>query len=430
MAMVGDMNSKSEKDSTAFNLQQQAILLLWQRVNVSLTAFYKLTKYYGTAQLALQGTETEWKQLGIHSKHLTRHSQSTTAQDNTFLAEIESRIASGEFNMVFQQNSDYPQQLLTLFDPPPLLFYRGNIKRLNQPQIAIVGSRKPTQNAQKFTFDMAQYLAQEGYIITSGLAQGVDAQAHLGALAQSSQQSGRTIGVMGTGIDVYYPAPHKALFDRIINEGGCIVSELLPGTKPNKHTFPRRNRIVAGLSLGTIVTEAAVQSGSLITARLTSEQGKQVFALPSSIDNPNAEGCHYLIREGATLIYHPQQILEDLSSQLLDLQYFDNDENKPEIDSESSLQSTDKQSAPNDSLLLSQRLPLAVNKTKAVLKKPKSVTISEHLQPLWMHIEFEPQDLDALVTKTKLDTASLLSQLMQLELMGAVVESAGRYQRA
>lgn len=426
------MSHKLKNELATLNLQQQAILLLWQRVNVSLSAFYKLTKYYGSAQLALQGAETEWKQLGIHSKHLTRHRQSTTAQDDIFLAEIESRITSGEFDIVFQQQSYYPQQLLTLFDPPPLLFYRGNVQRLNQPQIAIVGSRKPTQKAQKFTFDMAQYLAQEGYIITSGLAQGVDAQAHLGALAQSSEQSGRTVGVMGTGIDVYYPAPHRALFNRIINEGGCIISELLPGTKPNKHTFPRRNRIVAGLSLGTIVTEATVQSGSLITARLTSEQGKQVFALPSNIDNPNAEGCHHLIREGATLIYHPDQIIEDICSQVggtygVSLQPFQ-DKKKAGVAHDSE----QKQTTSKD-LSLIQQTSSAVSETannaKPILNAQKSVTISKHLQPLWVHLEFDSQDLDALLAKTELDTASLLSQLMELELSGVVTQVGGRYRR-
>lgn len=430
--MVIDQSHKLDPESPTLNLQQQAILLLWQQVNVSLTAFYKLTTYYGSAQLALQGTETQWKQLQIHSKHLARHRQSTTAQNDTFLAEIESRMASGEFNIVFQHQSHYPQQLLTLFDPPPLLFYRGNIQRLNQPQIAIVGSRKPTQKAQKFTFDMAQYLAQSGYIITSGLAQGVDAQAHLGALAQCSQRSGRTVGVMGTGIDVYYPAPHKALFERIVNEGGCIVSELLPGVKPNKHTFPRRNRIVAGLSLGTVVTEATVKSGSLITARLTSEQGKQVFALPSNIDNANAEGCHYLIREGATLVYHPDQIIEDICHQVSadgreNLQPF-HDKNKAEA-----LYNHKQQRAPSDDLCLFQQSSsvtssLADN-AKPVLNARKSVTISEHLQPLWVHLEFDCQDLDALIAKTKLDTASLLSQLMELELSGLVTQVGGRYQR-
>lgn len=417
------MSSEKEDKATGFDQQQRSILLLWKRVNASLSAFYKLQKHYGSAQMALQGSHEEWTQLGIHNKHLERHSQMTEDQEQNFLADLESRTRQGEFGLVFAYQPSYPQQLLSLFDPPPLLFYRGNLQRLNEPQIAIVGSRKPTQSAQKFTFDLAQYLAKAGFVITSGLAQGVDAQAHLGALAQPAEASGRSVGVMGTGIDVCYPKQHQPLFKRMITEGGCIISELFPGTLPHKHTFPRRNRLVAGLCLGTVVTEAAVKSGSLITARLTSEQGKQVFAMPSSIDNLNAEGCHYLIREGATLIYHPEHIISDISSQLLTplstADWVKNDEifntqSRETVSTSSNFQTTETTPSHN---------------AKPILKTPKSVTISKHLQPLWVHIEFDAQDLDALIAKTKLDTASLLSQLMELELLGVISQVGGRYQR-
>ncbi|WP_296405842.1 DNA-processing protein DprA [Psychrobacter sp.] len=416
-----------------FTPQQRAVLLLWKRVNASLSAFYKLEKYFGTAKQALQASESQWQQLGIHKKHIERQSQATQLEDENFLAVLKSRINQGEFKIVFQFEVHYPQQLLNIFDPPPVLFYRGNIERLNQPQIAIVGSRKPTHKAQKFTFDMAQYLAKSGFIITSGLAQGVDAQAHLGALAQDKEACGRSIGVMGTGIDVCYPKQHQSLFDRMVNEGGCIISELFPGTLPHKHTFPRRNRLVAGLSLGTIVTEAAVKSGSLITARLTSEQGKQVFALPSSIDNPNAEGCHYLIREGATLIYHPDQVINDLCHQLHTPLQKQNDTTAQE----SMLQETELSSKVSNVIANNSLEAPNINtisnalifNAKPISKEPKSVTISEHLQPLWVHIEFDAQDLDALIAKTNLDTASLLSQLMELELMGVITQVGGRYQR-
>ena len=323
----------------------------------------------------------------------------------------------------------YPSQLKQLFDAPPVLFYRGDAKRLHEAQIAIVGSRKPSATAQKVTFDMAQYLAQVGYVITSGLAQGVDAQAHLGALAQPAEQSGRTVGVMGTGIDVCYPKQHAALFERIIDEGGCILSELLPGTPPNKHTFPRRNRLVAGLAIGTIVTEAAVQSGSLITARLTSEQGKQVFAIPSHIDNKNAEGCHHLIREGATLIYHPDQAIADLANQLA---------NDPIIDDRIVSESinTSPSSISQFTTTSSSSLPIQTQPSSTAMAKksthpvePQTHTIAEHLQPLWVHLTWEGQDLDALITKTQLDTPSLLSQLMELELIGAIMQVGGRYKR-
>ena len=284
-------------------------------MNASLSAYHKLVNSFGNAELAWCAKVEAWRQLGIHSKHLKRHEQ--PQQTQATIDTIQQALLDNKYGLLFADQSDYPPQLLDIYDPPPLLFYRGDKARLQQAQIAIVGSRKPTAHAQKITFDMAQYLAQAGYIITSGLAMGVDKRAHLGALAQvDAEYQGLTVGVMGTGIDVNYPNHHDKLFSKIIEQGGCIISALLPHTQPHKHTFPRRNRLVAGLSLATIVTEATIQSGSLITARLTSEQGKQVFAIPSPIDKNNAAGCHHLIREGATLIYHPQQVLEDINSQL------------------------------------------------------------------------------------------------------------------
>ncbi|WP_230657064.1 DNA-processing protein DprA [Psychrobacter sp. I-STPA10] len=406
--------------------EQQAILILWQRVNTSLSAFYKLFKFFGSAQQALQATGTDWTDLGIHAKHIERHHHSSKQQDSQFIASILSQQQAGAYQLVFINDERYPAQLKQLFDPPPVLFTRGNVQRLSEPQIAIVGSRKPTSQAQKITFDMAQYLACAGYVITSGLAQGVDAQAHLGALSQPTEQAGRTIGVMGTGIDVCYPKQHGALFERIIAEGGCLISELLPQTPANKHTFPRRNRIVAGLSLGTIVTEAALQSGSLITARLTSEQGKQVFAIPSHIDNKNAEGCLHLIREGATLIYHPDQVIMDLSSQIGSIigSQFDN-QSKHDSNIDKIQQSKSKTSV----LTNSKSTTAATMTLETASTLPTTMSVAAHLQPLWVHLTWEGQDLDALITKTQLDTPTLLSQLMELELLGTIEQIGGRYKR-
>jgi DNA processing protein len=288
---------------------------------------------------------------------------------------------------------------------------------LQQAQIAIVGSRKPTAHAQKTTFDIAQYLAQTGYVVTSGLAMGVDKQAHLGALAQTdSDYQGRTVGVMGTGIEVFYPNHHDKLFSQIIEQGGCIISELLPHTQPHKHTFPRRNRLVAGLSLATIVTEATIKSGSLITARLTSEQGKQVFALPSHIDNKNAEGCHHLIREGATLIYHPDQVISDVNVQL------DFSTNQ------SSLTAPSKPSTPRRSSPQS-----AADKTSSTHSMPahtsSPIKVPEHLSSIYGLLDWHGQDLDALLIASKLTAPQLISQLMELELLGAIDVQGGRYLR-
>ena len=411
--------------TSLLSAEQRAVLALWTEVNASLSAYHKLISNFGTAGLAWNAKVEAWRQLGIHSTHLKRHEQ--PEQTLTTIDKIQQALLDGKYGLLFADQPDYPAQLLEIYDPPPLLFYRGDKARLQQAQIAIVGSRKPTAHAQKITFDMAQYLAQAGYIITSGLALGVDKRAHLGALAQSdAEYQGRTVGVMGTGIDVNYPNHHDKLFGQIIDQGGCIVSELLPHTQPHKHTFPRRNRLVAGLSLATIVTEATIQSGSLITARLTSEQGKQVFAIPSHIDNSNAEGCHHLIREGATLIYHPQHVLEDINNQL----DYRAHTYQPSSNAESSIERATLSQSTN-SLNTEKLSTKSVNQSPQSNLKPSSHTsvIPEHLALIYEQLDWHGQDLDALLNTTDMSAAQLIGQLMELELLGVISVQGGRYLR-
>ncbi|HCI74938.1 MULTISPECIES: DNA-processing protein DprA [unclassified Psychrobacter] len=400
--------------------EQRAVLALWTEVNASLSAYHKLITSFGTAELAWYAKVDAWRQLGIHHSHLARHEQPEQTQAS--IDKIQQALIEGRYGLLFADQPDYPAQLSQIYDPPPLLFYRGNKARLRQAQIAIVGSRKPTAHAQKITFDIAQYLAQAGYIITSGLAMGVDKRAHLGALAQAdAEYQGRTIGVMGTGIEVNYPNHHDKLFAQIIEQGGCIISELLPHTMPHKHTFPRRNRLVAGLSLATIVTEATIQSGSLITARLTSEQGKQVFAIPSHIDNSNAEGCHHLIREGATLIYHPQQVLEDINSQLpYNSHSFQSNvlSTLNRSQTENPLENVSSSTADTGKLASSNIKP-----------SPSAIVVPEHLTLVYEQLDWHGQDLDALIIATKLATPQLIGQLMELELLGVISVQGGRYLR-
>ncbi|WP_227678748.1 DNA-processing protein DprA [Psychrobacter faecalis] len=196
--------------TSLLSAEQRAVLALWAEVNASLSAYHKLISNFGTAGLAWDAKVEAWRQLGIYSTHLKRHEQ--LEQTLTTIDKIQQALLDEKYGLLFADQPAYPAQLLEIYDPPPVLFYRGNKARLQQAQIAIVGSRKPTAHAQKITFDMAQYLAQAGYIITSGLALGVDKRAHLGALAQSDEQyQGRTVGVMGTGIDVNYPNHHDKL---------------------------------------------------------------------------------------------------------------------------------------------------------------------------------------------------------------------------
>ena len=411
--------------SSLLSDEQRAVLALWTEVDASLSAYHKLVTSFGNAELAWCAKVEAWRQLGIHSTHLKRHEQPQQTQAS--IDTIQQALLDKKYGLLFADQSDYPPQLLDIYDPPPLLFYRGDKARLQQAQIAIVGSRKPTTHAQKITFDMAQYLAQAGYIITSGLAMGVDKRAHLGALAQvDAEYQGRTVGVMGTGIDVNYPNHHDKLFSQIIEQGGCIISELLPHTQPHKHTFPRRNRLVAGLSLATIVTEATIQSGSLITARLTSEQGKQVFAIPSHIDNNNAEGCHHLIREGATLIYHPQQVLEDINSQLgyQSRNYNSSDNAELNIEQANLRQSSNPLNTNRTSTTTIGQSPQSNLKSSS-----NAIVIPEHLTQVYEQLDWHGQDLDALLITTNLTPPQLIGQLMELELLGVISVQGGRYLR-
>ena len=203
----------------------------------------------------------------------------------------------------------YPELLKQIADPPSLLFVQGDVSLLSQWQIAVVGSRNPSASGRDTAYEFARYLAQGGITINSGLAMGIDAAAHQGALAAQ----GKTVAVIGTGLDRVYPAKHRDLAHDIAKTG-VIVSEFALGTAPRAENFPRRNRIISGLSLGTLVVEAAVRSGSLITARMALEQGREVFAIPGSIHNPLARGCHQLIRDGAKLVETAADIIEELGA--------------------------------------------------------------------------------------------------------------------
>ena len=211
-------------------------------------------------------------------------------------------------HVVTLADTRYPPLLLETTDPPPLLYVKGDVGALTRPAVAIVGSRNATVQGALDARGFAASLASAGHVVVSGLALGIDAAAHEGALG-----AGTTVAVIGTGADIVYPSSHRPLAHRIA-EHGAIVSELPLGTTASAHQFPRRNRIIAGLSRGVLVIEAAARSGSLITARLASECGREVFAVPGSIHSPLSKGCHQLIRQGAKLVESVSDILEELGA--------------------------------------------------------------------------------------------------------------------
>lgn len=239
-----------------------------------------------------------------------RGARALLARDESREARIEAALdwASHEaHHLVALSDAAYPAQLLGIGDPPALLFVRGDPARLSQASLAIVGSRQATHAGLDHAQAFARALADRGLQIVSGLAHGIDAAAHRGAL----EGAAGTLAVVGTGVDLVYPPAHAALAEAIAQRG-ALVSELPLGTTVRSANFPRRNRLIAGLSLGTLVVEAARRSGSLITARLAAEFGREVMAIPGSIHSPLAKGCHQLIRSGARLVESVEDVLEEL----------------------------------------------------------------------------------------------------------------------
>lgn len=228
---------------------------------------------------------------------------------NWYAVEYDLRWAQQpECHLITWQDAAYPPLLKEIWGAPLVLFVKGAIPILSAPQLAIVGSRNPTPAGEESAFSFAKYLALSGLTITSGLALGIDGCSHRGALAGG----GTTIAVMGTGLERIYPERHQALAQKIVESGGALVSEFSPKVLPKAENFPRRNRIISGLSMGVLVVEAALQSGSLITAKNALEQNREIFALPGSIHNPLARGCHRLLKQGAKLVEKADDILEEL----------------------------------------------------------------------------------------------------------------------
>ena len=218
-------------------------------------------------------------------------------------------LKSPSMALIQRNDPHYPRRLLDLCDPPDSLYMYGDIRVLSLPMLAIVGSRAGSAEGVNNAYYFARALSAAGYLVVSGLARGIDGAAHWGALG--SQQKHPTLAVCGTGLDIVYPREHLSLA-QTIGRHGLLMSELAPGLGPKACHFPRRNRIIAALSLGILVIEAAERSGSLITARLGCELGREIFAIPGSIHNPLSRGCHQLLQQGAKLVQSPQDILEEL----------------------------------------------------------------------------------------------------------------------
>ncbi|WP_424822159.1 DNA-processing protein DprA [Salinisphaera sp.] len=286
---------------------RSAWLRLATTPGIGATLAGRLIERFGSVEAALAGSESGWREAGLRAPAR----QALAEPPGESMTKAETWLAEAGHHFLTLDHPAYPTALAELEPPPPWLYALGDLDLLDYPAIAIVGSRNPSHSGREAAHEFGRALATAGLVVVSGLARGIDAAAHEGALAAD----GHTIAITGTGLDRVYPAANKALAERIA-ERGLLLSEFGLGTQPARGNFPRRNRVIAGLCTATLVVEAARASGSLITARMASAANREVFALPGSIHNPLARGCHQLIREGAKLVETTDHILEEIAGSI------------------------------------------------------------------------------------------------------------------
>ena len=352
--------------------EQIAWLRLIRTPNIGPMTFSLLLQRYGTAIEALRAVPDLARRGGKSLKPASR-------------AVAEAEMAANEragATLLFKGGQDYPARLAQFDDAPPVLSAKGAVHLLGKQGVAIVGARNASINAQRLAQELAEDLGNQGYVVVSGLARGVDAAAHNGALA------GGTIAVIAGGIDVVYPAENTDLHESIA-EAGLILAEMPPGTQPTPRHFPIRNRIIGGLALGTVVVEAAERSGSLITARETAERGGEVMAVPGSPLDPRSQGCNHLIREGATLVRNVTDITECLS--------------RP----------------------IGAALPAAQNWETGRLTPGSPESIEKCRDRILEGLGPDATDIDEVIAWCDAPTATVLAALLELELAGRVTRHHG-----
>ncbi|MHA6198142.1 DNA-processing protein DprA [Pseudomonas wadenswilerensis] len=283
----------------------EARLRLQQLPEIGPQRFVKLIQAFASASAALSAPAPAWLALGMPQVACDARRSSEVRDGATAAMRW---LERPDQHLLMWDDPAYPALLAEIPDPPPLLFVAGNVALVDKPQLAIIGSRRATPPALSTAAGFSRSLAKAGFVITSGLALGIDGAAHQAAI----DAGGATIGVLGTGLQKLYPQRHRSLARSMLEKGSALVSEFPLDAGPLPGNFPRRNRIISGLSLGVLVVEASLASGSLITAKLAAEQGREVYAIPGSIHHPGAKGCHQLIRDGALLVESIEQILDSL----------------------------------------------------------------------------------------------------------------------
>jgi DNA processing protein len=375
---AGQINSLTKRDSL------ENWLYLRHTAGLGNATFHTLLDAFGTVEAIFNASHSQLTRLAIKSEVIS----AITHQQRPDISADLNWNDEDDHLIITLHDERYPPQLKDLPDAPPLLYVRGDADYLLQPQLAIVGTRNPTAAGRNTAREFASHLSNAGITITSGLASGIDGAGHEGALLGIAG----TIAVVAHGLDIIYPAQHQKLAQDIAAHG-AIISEMPIGTQLQRGLFPRRNRMISAISLGTLVVEAAKKSGSLITARYALEQNREVFAIPGSIHNPMARGCHQLIRQGAKLVETADDILEELCIPLKESAIYPQKHDK------------NTQENPKD-----QRLALD----------------PDH-QKLLKCLAYEPASIDELVLRSNFSAAEVASMSLILELEGIIVCQDGRY---
>ena len=370
----------------------EARLRLHRLPEVGPKRFSRLIDAFGSASAALCAPASAWRALGLPTA-CAEARRDPLVRDGASAAMA--WLEHEDQHLLMWDDPGYPALLAEIADPPPLLFIAGNPSILERPQLGMVGSRRASKPGMDTAAAFARSLAGAGFVITSGLALGIDGAAHQGAL----DVGGATIGVLGTGLEKLYPQRHRHLAAQMIAQGSAVISEFPLDAGPQASNFPRRNRIISGLSLGVLVVEASVGSGSLITARLAAEHGREVYAIPGSIHHPGARGCHQLIRDGAVLVETVDHILEALQHWHL-------------IDEGARLPATEGEA-------------LAKSKTPACQSAAQGKHSPTSLLLTLLHAA--PQTSEALAAASEWPLPRVLAALTELELDGMISNEAGRW---
>ncbi|MEC8558315.1 MAG: DNA-processing protein DprA [Planctomycetota bacterium] len=362
-----------------FSQEQLDYLQLVHTTGVGPQILDMLLEHFGNAATVLSASPTDLMEVPGVGISLSRRLRSAEFRERAL--EIVESCRESDVRILFPDEPSFPRLLHEIDGTPSVLFLRGELFKTDNLSVAIVGTRGATQYGRSQAERFARQLARAGLTVVSGLARGIDTSAHRGAL----EAGGRTIAVLANGVQEVYPSQNAELGEQIASSG-ALISEMPPGTKPKRGMFPQRNRIVTGISLGTIVIEAAQRSGALISARLAGEQGRDVFALPGMVTAPNSQGCHQIIRDGATLVQDPHDVIEALGP-------------------------------------LVEGVEISEEKT---IRNPAELQLNEQETQVLQAIGTEPTDLNNVVITSQLPVARVLSTISVLEMRRLVRRVSGQ----